>query len=99
MGSVIENALIAHFKSLPVPEHEAVQLPSREDGYGWREVQAALSVPEAAQKELIEYCITECACLSLHVQLMQMFPLCTSIDQEYTIICDVVQWCTKLKPK
>ena len=59
----------------------------------------ALTVPEAAFTEFKEHCITECSCLSLHTRLLQTFPLFTSLEHEYTVASDIVQWCTKLKPK
>ena len=99
MASVVENSIIAFFKYRHMPMSETVQLPHSEDGYGWKDVQMSLAIPEAAYKEFTEHCITECACLSLNTQLMQMLPRCTSLDHEFTIACDIVQWCTKFKPK
>ena len=59
----------------------------------------ALAVPEAAFTEFKEHCIIDCSCLSLHTRLLQTFPLFTSLEHEYTVASDIVQWCTKLKPK
>ena len=100
MGHVVENSIAAYFKYQPVPQSQSpLQLPPSEDGYGWRNVQMALAVPEAAFTEFKEHCIIDCSCLSLHTRLLQTFPLFTSLEHEYTVASDIVQWCTKLKPK
>ncbi len=99
MASIVENSIIAYFKYRSLPTCNTVQLPPSDDGYGWNDIKLSVVVPEAAYKEFTEHCIIECACLSLNTRLMQLLSVCTSLEQEYKIACDVVQWCTKLKPK
>ena len=99
MGHVVENSISTYFKYRPLPEIQSAQLPYSEDKYGWKDVTLSMVVPETASKEFQEHCITECACLSLHARLIQIFPHFTSIEQEFSLACDIIQWCSKLKPK
>ena len=99
MGQVTEDAIMSYFKSLPSPNAQTLRLPFQKEMYGWRDVTNAIAVPETADVEFTQHCVNTCACLGLHACLMQKFPRCKNIAQEYDIVCEVVQWCTKLKPK
>ena len=99
MVRLVEHALLCHFKKLPAPSSHSLQLPRVEGNYGWKDASAALDVPETVTQEFCNECIAKCLGLALHGYLMGLFPQCTSMEGEYQICCNVVQWCGKLKPK
>lgn len=95
MVHVVEDIIKIYFSHLPIPTGSTVP----NDGYGWGPVSGSLCVPEAAYKEFSSICIQEFACLCLHTRLLQQFPLCTGLDQELGIASQIVDWCTKFRPK
>lgn len=99
MVHLIEDTFGIYFSYQLAPTVSTLQLPYKEDGYGWRYISGALNVPETAYKDFSLNCIQESACLALHSLLLQEFPRCNSIEQELTISGRVVQWCSQLKPK
>ena len=84
--------------TLHAPETSSIPLPYSETVYGWSAVTNVLSIPGTKVEEFVQWCLSRCAALSLHTHLLQLLTQCTSIEQEYSIACKVVEWCTLMKP-
>ena len=97
MVYILEYTTAVYFSSLPGPDTSTIPLPYSNTVYGWRPVTDALSLPESKVDDFVQWCLNTCAPLSLHTVLLQMLTRCTSIEQEYTIACKVVDWCTVMK--
>ena len=98
MVSIVEHTIAVYFTTLPAPETSSIPLPYSETVYGWSAVTNALSIPGTKVEEFVQWCLSRCAALSLHTHLLQLLTQCTSIEQEYSIACKVVEWCTLMKP-
>ena len=100
MVVMVEHTINSFFASnfMP-PQSTTLELPpDLVNGYGWKFVTNALTLPVDSTDELYQNCISECAVLIIHAQLMQELPHCTSPAEEFRIAVKVVQWCTQLKP-
>lgn len=100
MVVVVEHTINCFFSNnLAAPQSMTLELPADPaNGYGWKYITNSLCLPEDSTDEIYQNCISECAVLIIHAQLMQELPCCTSIAQEFRIAIKVVQWCTQLKP-
>ena len=100
MVVVIEHTINCFFSNdIAPPQSVTLELPADPvNGYGWKCITNSLCLPEDSTDEIYQSCISECAVLIIHAQLMQELPRCTSIAQEFRIATKVVQWCTQLKP-
>ena len=98
MVSVVEHTIAVYFTTLHAPDTSSIPLPYSETVYGWSDVTNSLSIPGTKVDEFVQWCLNRCAPLSLHAHLLQLLTQCTSIEQEYSIACKVVEWCTLMKP-
>lgn len=101
MMLVLEHTIGCFFSGdiLP-PQATSLELPpDTVNGYGWKYITNALSLPEDSTDDICKNCISEYAVLIMHAQLMLELPYCTSSEQEFRIAVKVVQWCTQLKPR
>ncbi len=99
MVRVIEHSMERHFTAVPKPQPYTEVLPKDPlCMYGWKSVVQSLTISDEIVEEFCACSIAEFAGLTLHAQLLQMLPQCTSMAQETRICSKLIGWCTQVKP-
>ncbi|XP_071788389.1 ectopic P granules protein 5 homolog isoform X2 [Asterias amurensis] len=89
LAVVVEACIEANFNS----NMDLSPDPSR----GWTNVLHALHVPELTHQEFLGECSKQGSILTLYAYLGQRSPLCQSLEEEYTLYTELVDWCVKNK--
>ena len=97
MVDIIEKSIEAYFTSLTKPVDIASGAPPDTNGYGWYNVVSAMIIPDTIMVKFRGYCVTKCACLTLHAILLQTLPTCQNFTQEKHMLGIVMDWCTQIK--
>ena len=104
MVQLLETCIETHFTgmSLPSPEEvtgtDGVMLLPRENGYGWKPICDALTIPEMSEQEYIAASLEFGCCLTLFSKILLDLPNCRSLKEELLCARTLAGWCTGIKP-
>ncbi|XP_022106571.1 ectopic P granules protein 5 homolog isoform X2 [Acanthaster planci] len=86
---VVEACIEAHFNT----DMDLSPDPSR----GWTNILQVLQVPELTHDEFLEECSKQGAILTLFAYIGQRSPQCQTLEEEYTLYTELINWCVKCK--
>ena len=104
MVQLVEICTETHFTGMSPPTQEevtgtdGVMLLAREDGYGWKPICDALTIPEMSEQEYISASLESGCCLTLFSKILLDLPNCKSLADELQTARAIAGWCTRVKP-
>ena len=104
MVQLVETCIETHFTGMSPPSQDevtgtdGVMLLPRENGYGWKPICDALTIPEMSEQEYVSASLEFGCCLTLFSKILLDLPNCKSLEEELVRARTIAGWCSGIKP-